>query len=245
MDRIAGSAGSRGYPGTTTFPRILPIPLSCQTSQGNYRAAYSYLWRTSFFCRWPGSHAVRLGRQLSRPRRRPVRRPPRSLRHDAGRLQPARHVGRRSSKRAKTLRAEYVIQVTGNVAARPEGQAQSEAGDRRDRTARDRALKLLNKAKTPPVSPGADHRSARRGPAAEVSLSRPPPPGDAEDAAAARPHHQGDARLLRRARFHRRRNADPRPQHARRRPRLSGAQPRASRQRSTPCRSRRSCTSRS
>ena len=56
---------------------------------------------------------------------------------------------------------------------------------------------------------------------------------------------QADARLLRRAGVHRGRDADARPQHARGRPRLPGAQPRPARRCSTPCRSRRSSTSRS
>ena len=53
---------------------------------------------------------------------------------------------------AKTLRSEYVIQVTGAVAARPEGttNAKLETGEIELRC---ETLTLLNKSKVPPVSP--------------------------------------------------------------------------------------------
>lgn len=53
---------------------------------------------------------------------------------------------------SKELRAEFVIQVTGNVAERPAGQANPKhaSGDIELRVTQ---LKLLNKAKAPPVSP--------------------------------------------------------------------------------------------
>ncbi|MEN0111273.1 MAG: aspartate--tRNA ligase, partial [Planctomycetota bacterium] len=53
---------------------------------------------------------------------------------------------------SKELRAEYVIQVTGNVEPRPEGMANPKhaSGEIELRVTE---LKLLNKAKTPPVSP--------------------------------------------------------------------------------------------
>lgn len=53
---------------------------------------------------------------------------------------------------SKELRAEYVIQVTGKVANRPEGQSNPKlvTGEIEVRAT---SLKLLNKSKTPPVSP--------------------------------------------------------------------------------------------
>ena len=53
---------------------------------------------------------------------------------------------------SKELRAEYVIQVTGNVAPRPEGMANPKhaSGEVELRVTE---LKLLNKSQTPPVSP--------------------------------------------------------------------------------------------
>ena len=134
-------------------------------------------------------------------------------------------------------------------------------GDRQSGRAAERAWRTRNwpRARSSCASPGsscstrASRRpfrrsecagSAERRPAAEVSLPRPAAAGDAADAAAAGPHHQGHARLFREHEFHRRRNADARPQHAGRGPRLSGAQPRAAAGRFTPCRSRRSSTSR-
>lgn len=57
-------------------------------------------------------------------------------------------------EQSKQLRAEYVIQVTGNVAARPEGMANERmATGAIELRATD--FKLLNKCKNPPVSPSA------------------------------------------------------------------------------------------
>lgn len=53
---------------------------------------------------------------------------------------------------SKELRAEYVIQVTGKVANRPEGQHNPRLATG-DIEVRATGLTLLNKAKTPPVSP--------------------------------------------------------------------------------------------
>ncbi|QDS97714.1 aspartate--tRNA ligase [Adhaeretor mobilis] len=55
---------------------------------------------------------------------------------------------------SKTLRTEYVIQVTGNVAARPEGMANKKMSTGAIEL-RCTDFKLLNKSKTPPVSPSA------------------------------------------------------------------------------------------
>lgn len=55
---------------------------------------------------------------------------------------------------SKTLRAEYVIQVTGNVAARPEGMANTKLSTGAIEV-RATDFTLLNKCQTPPVSPSA------------------------------------------------------------------------------------------
>lgn len=55
---------------------------------------------------------------------------------------------------SKTLRAEYVIQVTGNVAARPEGMTNKRMATGAIEL-RSTDFKLLNKCKNPPVSPSA------------------------------------------------------------------------------------------
>jgi aspartyl-tRNA synthetase len=55
---------------------------------------------------------------------------------------------------SKTLRAEYVIQVTGKIAERPAGMANSKLATG-DIELRVTGFKLLNKSLTPPVSPNA------------------------------------------------------------------------------------------
>lgn len=55
---------------------------------------------------------------------------------------------------SKTLRAEYVIQVTGKVAERPSGMANAKLSTG-DIELRVTGFKLLNKSLTPPVSPNA------------------------------------------------------------------------------------------
>jgi hypothetical protein len=144
---------------------------------------------------------------------------------------------------SKTVRAEYVLKVTGVVAERPQGMANPKLSTGKIEV-RVTALEILNKSLTPPVSPnanaqdlpGEDLRLKHR----YLDLRRT---GTAAGPHHARPHGEGNARLLRRAAVHRRRDPLPRPQHARRRPRLSGAEPRPSWASSTRCRSRRSSTS--
>ncbi len=58
-------------------------------------------------------------------------------------------------EQSKTLRAEYVVKVTGVVAARPEGMANLKLATGRMEV-RATALELLNKSLTPPVSPNAN-----------------------------------------------------------------------------------------
>jgi aspartyl-tRNA synthetase len=56
---------------------------------------------------------------------------------------------------SKSLRAEYVIQVTGKIAARPSGMANAKLGTG-EIELRVTGFKLLNKSLTPPVSPNAN-----------------------------------------------------------------------------------------
>ncbi len=56
---------------------------------------------------------------------------------------------------SKTLRAEYVIKVTGVVAARPKGMTNAKLATGAIEL-RATALELLNKSLTPPVSPNAN-----------------------------------------------------------------------------------------
>ena len=95
---------------------------------------------------------------------------------------------------SKTLRPEYVVQVTGNVAARPEGMANPKMATGAIEL-RATEFKLLNKSLTPPVSPSAAEPPRRR-PPAEAPLSRPPSSRDAASHAATRFDHQRHARLL-------------------------------------------------
>ncbi len=67
---------------------------------------------------------------------------------------------------SKLLRAEYVVKVTGVVAARPEGMANAKLSTGKIEL-RATALELLNKSLTPPVSPNANAQDL---PAEELRL---------------------------------------------------------------------------
>jgi aspartyl-tRNA synthetase len=69
-------------------------------------------------------------------------------------------------EQSKTLRAEYVVQVTGVVAERPEGMANAKLSTG-EIELRVTALTLLNKSLTPPVSPNANAQDL---PAEELRL---------------------------------------------------------------------------
>ena len=130
---------------------------------------------------------MRLGRYLSRPRRRAVRRSPRPLRQDAGRL-----CARRRRRDAASSPRRCGRSTSSWCAARSPGgpRARSIPSSTPARSKSASAhLEILNKSLTPPFQPTAQG-TARRGPAAEVSLPRPAPAGDAADAAAAASHDQ-------------------------------------------------------
>ena len=122
-----------------------------------------------------------------------------------------------------------MILVRGDVAHRPEGTVNPKL-DTGEIEVRVRQLEILNKSATAAVPaaasdlPGEDLRLKYR----YIDLRRP----KMQQTLLLR-HRiiKIDARLLRRAAVHRRRNADARPQHAGRGPRLPGAQPRACRAR--------------
>jgi aspartyl-tRNA synthetase len=67
---------------------------------------------------------------------------------------------------SKTVRAEYVLKVTGVVAARPEGMANAKLATGKIEV-RATALEILNKSLTPPVSPNANAQDL---PAEELRL---------------------------------------------------------------------------
>ncbi len=129
---------------------------------------------------------------------------------------------------ARTLRSEFVVSVTGTVAHRPEGTVNPKLATG-EIEVRPSKLVVLNKSATPPFQPGGkelpneDLRLKYR----YLDLRRT----DMQQAMLLRHRIIRAMRdLFRRARLHRRRNADARPQHARRGPRLSRAQPRPQRQ---------------
>ena len=126
---------------------------------------------------------------------------------------------------AKSLRSEFVVLVRGKVAPRPEGTVNPKLLTGQIEL-RAEHLEILNRSLTPPFQPtgkelpGEDLRLKHR----YVDLRRP----EMQRTLLLRqPHDQDHARLLRRLGFHRRRDADARPQHAGGRPRLPGAQPRS------------------
>ena len=103
---------------------------------------------------------------------------------------------------------------------------------------------LLNEAKTPPFQIAEDVAGVR-GRAAALPLPRPAPAAAAAQHRAAPPRDVGGPAVLRRAGLLGDRDADPDEVDARRRARLSGAEPGALRASSTRCRSRRRSSSRS
>ena len=98
---------------------------------------------------------------------------------------------------SKTLRAEYVIQVTGKVAERPAGMANPKLATG-EIELRVTEFKLLNKSLTPPVSPNAN---AQDMPNEELRLEHRyldlRRPVMQQTLLLARPHRQGHARLFR------------------------------------------------
>ena len=129
---------------------------------------------------------------------------------------------------SKTLRAEYVIQVTGNVAERPAGMANPKLATGEIEL---RVTELQAAQQEPHAARLAERQRpgpAERGAAARAPLSRPAAARRcSRRCCCATASIKGMRDYFARPRLHRRRNADPRPQHAGRGPRLPGAQPRA------------------
>ena len=141
---------------------------------------------------------------------------------------------------AEGVRNEFCLKVVGKVRAAPGRHRERQPHQRQDRGAvpRARGAEPERHAAVPARrrEPVGDH-------APDAPRARPAPPDDAEEPDAALPRGDGGAQVPRRARLHRHRDADADQEHARRRARLPGAQPRATTACSSRCRSRRSCSS--
>ena len=130
---------------------------------------------------------------------------------------------------ADTLRSEYVVAVKGTVRRRAARRGKSGPAHGPDRGGRPARRDLepgrirCPSASTTDVDVDEAVRLRHRVPGSAAA-------GDAAEHHPAPPSRQGGAGLPRRRRASRNRDADADPQHARGRPRLPGAQPRASRQ---------------
>ena len=147
--------------------------------------------------------------------------------------------------RAKEVRGEYVIAVTGEVVLARRDGAQPEDRDGRSRGAGARTPHPERRAHAALPARRAARQARHRGRASEVSLSRSAPPALPEHPAAARAHRRRDSPLHGRAGLHRDRDADPHQVHARGRARLRRAVAPLRRATSTRCRSRRRSSNRS
>ena len=143
---------------------------------------------------------------------------------------------------AHSLRSEYCLKVTGEVAPAPGGQREPQPAHRRDRGHRRPSVEVLSAAAPLPfpiddhVDVGEEARLKHR----YLDLRRTGPNAGAP---AAQQGQQGGPRRPRRPRLRRDRDADADPVHARGRPRLPGAGPAPARAAGTPCRRAPSCSS--
>ena len=147
----------------------------------------------------------------------------------------------RDEEVAHPLRSEFCVKVTGEVAPRPEGNANPEPAHRRDRGRRQRASRCSAPPRRCRSRSTSTSRWGRR--RASAPLPRPAPPGARRGDPAAQPGQPGRPRRARRARLRRDRDADADPLDARGRPRLPRAGAAAARAAGTPCRRARSCSS--
>ena len=185
----------------------------------------TYLRRTDARTRGPDRHPQRLGRRLARLRRPGLHRPPRPLRADPGRLR-ARGSARPPSCRPRELRNEYVVGVKGIVAPRLPGKENPKlktgAIEVRATSSRSSTPRPRRRSRSTAPEPNEELRLKYRyldlrRPAMQQVFIAPPPDGPA--------HAQHDDRTG----LPRGRDADPGPQHARRRARLPRPQPAARR----------------
>ena len=123
---------------------------------------------------------------------------------------------------AHQLRSEYCLKVTGEVAARPEGNANPNLPTGEIEVDRRPSVEVLSAAAPLPF-PIDEPRRRRRGGAAQAPLPRPAPDRPERRAPPAQQGQPGRPRRARRARLRRDRDAHADPQHPRGRPRLPGA----------------------
>ena len=124
---------------------------------------------------------------------------------------------------AEGVRNEFCLKVTGLVRARPAGTENANLTSGKVEVLC-HELEVLNAERHAAVP--ARRRQPLRDDAPHAPRARPAPAGDAEEPDAALPRGDGGAQLPRRQRLHRHRDADAHQEHARRRARLPGAEPR-------------------
>ena len=189
--------------------------------------------------------ARRLGAAPARDGRHRLPRPSRSRRRRAGVVRPeVRRATRPSSSPAPSgARASCSSRARSSRARRTVRNRELATGDVEVQGGR-RCASSGPPTRPPSPSPLGKGETLAVGRAASPpSLSRSAAPGAPGEHRAAPPAHAGDAQVPERARLPRDRDADSHEAHARGRARLSGAEPRAARESSTRCRSRRSSTS--
>ena len=131
------------------------------------------------------------------------------------------------AERAHRLRAEFCVQIVGEVLPAPGGQREPGPADRRDRGDGHRADRAL-RVRAAAVPAGRAHRD-RRGDPAQAPLPRPAPQRAGRGDAAAQRGQPDRPHRAARARLRRGRDAHPDPLHPGGRPRLPGPGPAAAR----------------
>ena len=221
--RCEGEApGSFDHPSPQPSSRGLPAfaeMIELTESHDHARLPYPHLRRASFERRRLDRPLVRLDPPQARPWRRAVRRPARSLRPDPGGVrrgqrgaedprQPARRIGRDDHRRGRDARGRG---------------GESQARDRRDRGRRQGGRGPVLGRRT--ADAGRRRGRLSRGYPAQVPLPRPAPRAAARQHHASLEGHRLDPPAHDRPGLHRVPDADPDRFVARRRARLSGAEP--------------------